>query len=52
MGREKGICVIGLSGVDTPDHGYKSRRNDRVLIEQEAKLTQRDRASILSVEIM
>ena len=27
-------------------------RNDRVLIGQEAKLTQRDRASILSVEIV
>jgi len=45
--------------MDTPDYEPQKQpklvsraRNDRVLIGQEAQLTQRDRASILSVKIV
>ena len=58
MERERGICVIDLGGwtpliiVTKPPKMVSRVRNDGDFIGQEAQLTQRDRASILSVEIV
>ena len=61
-GRERGICVIGLRGMesmDIPDYGHKASENLVVSPQRlrpyrtrTSQLTQRDRASTLSVEIV